>query len=289
MLSAWRSVQDPRCRGTFALVSACSAPVQDSRAAARANKLSVCVAVQLQALCAVIFFGKFGLSVCSRSCCGSLLSPVTEPLRLAQVRTCVVLVPLFRVFSDFDSGVPCAHRASLKLGVFLPVECPAPIPGRSLPPFPRFPGFPGGCWGGPQSQHGKRGKMELLDTQSGLEGQGSKANSEQHGKGGKRGKMELLDTKSGLEGQGSKANSEQHGKCGKRGKMELLDTQSGLEGQGSKANSEQHGKCGKRGKMELLHVKIGPFPAFHVDFVGPPNTLPETLENLEMVEATCPG
>ena len=66
--------------------------------------------------------------------------------------------------------------------------------------------------------------------------------------------MELLDTKTGLEGQGSKVNSEQHGK---RGKMELLDTKTGLEGQGSKVNSEQHGKRGKRGKMELLDVKIG--------------------------------
>ena len=80
--------------------------------------------------------------------------------------------------------------------------------------------------GGPKSQHGKRGKMELLDTKTGLEGQGSKVNSEQHGK---RGKTELLDTKTGLEGQGSKVNSEQHGKRGKRGKMELLDVKIGLE------------------------------------------------------------
>ena len=66
--------------------------------------------------------------------------------------------------------------------------------------------------------------------------------------------MELLDTKTGLEGQGSKVNSEQHGK---RGKVELVHTKTGLEGQGSKVNSEQHGKRGKRGKMELLDVKIG--------------------------------
>ena len=49
------------------------------------------------------------------------------------------------------------------------------------------------------NQHGKRGKMKLLDTKTGLEGQGSKVSSEQHGKRGKRGKMKLLDTKTGLE------------------------------------------------------------------------------------------
>ena len=69
--------------------------------------------------------------------------------------------------------------------------------------------------------------------------------------------MKLLDTKTGLEGQGSKVSSEQHGKRGKRGKMKLLDTKTGLEGQGSKVNSEQHGKRGKRGKMKLLDIKIG--------------------------------
>ena len=59
--------------------------------------------------------------------------------------------------------------------------------------------------------------------------------------------MKLLDTKSGLEGQGSKVNSEQLGKRGKRGNMKLLDTKTGLEGQGSKVKSEQHGKRGKHG------------------------------------------
>ena len=62
--------------------------------------------------------------------------------------------------------------------------------------------------------------------------------------------MKLLDTKTGLEGQGSKVNSEQHGKPGKRGKMKLLDTKTGLEGQGSKVKSEQHGKPGKAWKNE---------------------------------------
>ena len=69
------------------------------------------------------------------------------------------------------------------------------MPGKSLPPFPGFPGFPGGgCWGGPKSQHGKRGKMKLLVTETGLDEQGSKVNSEQPGKRGKCGKIELLDT-----------------------------------------------------------------------------------------------
>ena len=40
--------------------------------------------------------------------------------------------------------------------------------------------------------------------------------------------MKLLDTKSGLEGQGSKVNSEQLGKRGKRGKMKLLGIKIGL-------------------------------------------------------------
>ena len=35
-----------------------------------------------------------------------------------------------------------------------------------FPRFPRFPGFPGGCWEGPKSQHGKRGKMQLLVTKT---------------------------------------------------------------------------------------------------------------------------
>ena len=62
--------------------------------------------------------------------------------------------------------------------------------------------------------------------------------------------MELLDTKSGLEGQGSKVNSEPHGKRGKCGKMKLLDIKTGLEGQGSKVKSEQHGKRGKDGTRD---------------------------------------
>ena len=84
-------------------------------------------------------------------------------------------------------------------------------------------------------------------------------NSEQHGK---RGKMELLDTKTGLEEQGSKVNSEQHGKRGKRGKMELLDTKNRPEEPGSKIDFEHPGNRGKRGKTKLLDTKPPAFPAF---------------------------
>ena len=92
-----------------------------------------------------------------------------------------------------------------------------------------------------------------------LEEQGSNVNSEQHGK---RGKMELLDTKTGLEEQGSKVNSEQHGKRGKRGKMELLDTKNRPEEPGSKIDFEHPGNRGKRGKTKLLDTKPPAFPAF---------------------------
>ena len=59
----------------------------------------------------------------------------------------------------------CADGATTE-GTVLAAAPKASIPRRSLPPFPRFPGFPGGCWEGPKSQPGKRGKMELLDTEN---------------------------------------------------------------------------------------------------------------------------
>ena len=90
--------------------------------------------------------------------------------------------------------------------------------------------------------------MELLDTKTELEGQGSKVNSEQHGK---RGKMELLDTKTGLEGQGSKVNSEQHGKRGKRSSW------TSISGSRSGRAKAQHGKGGKAGYGALAS------PFFH--------------------------
>ena len=113
----------------------------------------------------------------------------------------------------------------------------------------------GGVLGGSKSQHGKRGKLKLLDFKIGLEGQGSKVKSEQHGKRGKHGKLKLLDFKIGLEGQGSKVKSEQHGK---RGKLKLLDTKTGLVERGPKPTTWKGWKKGLR----VLHIQL--FHPFHV-------------------------
>ena len=88
--------------------------------------------------------------------------------------------------------VPTARRSE---GTVLAAAPKASIPRRSLPPFPRFPGFPGGCWEGPKSQPGKRGKMELLVTEKQARGTGpSNPNMEGWGFGVQKFRFSTLST-----------------------------------------------------------------------------------------------
>ena len=80
--------------------------------------------------------------------------------------------------------------------------------------------------------------------------------------------MELLDTKTGLEGQGSKVNSEQHGKRGKRGKMELLDVKIGLEIRARKSTTW------KGWKSWIWSTRKPLLPSFRVVGFGPRSTSP---------------
>ena len=105
------------------------------------------------------------------------------------------------------------------------------MPGRSLSTISMISRVSGRVLGGPKKPTWKAWKNEAPGHQNRARRAGFESELRTTWKTWKAWKNEapgLLDTKTGLEGQGSKVKSEQHGKPGKRGKMKLLDIKIGL-------------------------------------------------------------
>ena len=138
--------------------------------------------------------------------------------------------------------------------------------------------FPGGCWEGPKSQPGKRGKMELLVTENRPEDRVGKIDFEHPGNRGKRGKMELLVTenrpRTGLEK--SILNT-----------LEIVESVEKWSSWSPKTSSRngavkpQHGKAGKAGLVSRSFV-FPRFPRF-------PGCSKSILERSTNISCACYG
>ena len=192
----------------------------------------------------------------------------------------------------------CADGATTE-GTVLAAAPKASIPRRSLPPFPSFPGFPGGCWEGPKSQPGKRGKMELLDTKNRPEDRVGKIDVEHPGNRGKRGKMELLVTENKLEERGRQTPTWKGWKGWGFGVQKFRFSTLSTISRVFKIDfwNQVPRACFWCPGAPFFHA----FHAFHVVrssrlnpaprgwLFGPSQHPPGTLESVEMVEATCPA